>query len=375
MKAKIKVTRVKQSRLASVDFDNIPFGQTFSDHMFLADFKKGKWGNFQIRPFGKLPMHPANLAIHYGQSIFEGMKASKMFDGTPALMSPEKHCHRLNSSAQRMCMPAFPEDVFVEALEMLLDLDKGWIPSKEGSALYIRPVMYAMDEALGVRASDTYRLLIMTGPVGPYYAKPVRLWVEETYVRAVEGGVGEAKTAGNYAASLLPATQALKNGYDQVMWMDANEHRFIQEVGTMNLFFVIDGVVITPATDGAILKGITREAFMQILKSKNIPFEARPISIDELVAAYDKGLLNEAFGSGTAAVVSHVKDITFREKVMTLPPADKRPIGSMLKKEIDGLRSGKIKDTFGWIRPVPSFDFDALEAKKTKTKVDKMVWA
>ncbi|MEM1321249.1 MAG: branched-chain amino acid aminotransferase [Bacteroidota bacterium] len=352
MKFKINITKTNQSNLSNVDFDAIPFGRTFSDHMFVADYRDGKWTNPRIVPFGHFQVHPATLALHYGQSIFEGMKASVDKNGQPMLLRPEMHARRLNASAARMCMPDFPEDLFVEALHALVDIDRNWIPPKDGSALYIRPMMFADGEFIGVQASDSYKMLIFTGPVGPYYPKPVRLIVEEKYVRAAVGGVGEAKTAGNYAASLLPAQLAKKKGYDQVVWMDAKEFKYIQEVGTMNLFFVIDGKVVTPATDGAILKGITRDMIMTILRDKGYTVEERPISIDEVVEAYHKGLLQEAFGAGTAAVVAQVSDITYRDLQMDLPAPKDQKISLLAKSIINGLRSGEIEDTYGWTIPV-----------------------
>ncbi|MEL6864701.1 MAG: branched-chain amino acid aminotransferase [Bacteroidota bacterium] len=354
MKYNIELTKVNESKVSAVDFDNIPFGRTFSDHMFVSDYTNGKWGNHRIVPFGPFSIHPANLALHYGQSIFEGMKASKSLDGQPLFFRPEMHAKRINASADRMCMPAFPEDLFLEALHMLVDLDKDWIPPQKGSALYIRPFMFANSEFIGVQPSEDYRFIIFTGPVGPYYPKPVRLVVEEDFVRAVEGGVGEAKAAGNYAASLLPARLAKKRGYDQILWMDAHEHKYIQEVGTMNIFFVMNGKVVTPATDGAILKGITRNSIIAILKSKGIEVEERRLSIDEVVDAYKNGQLQEAFGSGTAAVIAHVQDITYRDLVMELPAMEERKIGAMVKDEINGMRAGTISDAHNWIVPVKS---------------------
>lgn len=352
----IPVTKVQESRVASVDFGNIPFGRVFSDHMFVADYRDGHWQDYRIVPFGHFSIHPASMALHYGQAIFEGMKASKSNDGQPLLFRPEMHAKRINRSAQRLMMPDFPEDVFVEALHTLIDLDAAWIPPQEGSALYLRPFMFATDEFIGVRPSETYRFIIFTGPVGPYYAKPVRLKVEQHYVRAVPGGTGEAKAAGNYAGSLLPAHLAQKEGFDQVVWMGGPDMKHIQEVGTMNMFFVIDGTVITPATDGAILHGITRDSFLKILPEMGIPCEERPITIDEVVDAWKAGTLTEVFGAGTAAVVSHVAEIAYNDILMTLPPVEERKVGNLLKDYIDGIRSGRIADTHGWIVPVQQME-------------------
>ncbi len=352
MKQQIQITKVQQSRVKDVDFDNIPFGRVFSDHMFTAEYENGEWKDFKIVPFANFNMHPASMALHYGQAIFEGLKAYRTDAGEALLMRPEMHARRLNASAARLCMPDFPEEVFIDALHQLVALDAAWIPPQEGSALYIRPYMFGNGGFIGVAPSDTYRMIIFTGPVGPYYPKPVRLIAEEKYVRAIEGGVGEAKAAGNYAASLLPAKKAKEAGYDQILWLDGKEFKYIQEVGTMNIFFVIDGKVITPSTDGAILKGITRDGFLRILAEKGYEVEVRPITIHEVVDAYKAGKLTEVFGAGTAAVVAKVADLTYQGFEMTLPPIDENSIGTVLKTEIDGLRAGTIADTRGWIIPV-----------------------
>ncbi len=352
MTYEIKITTTQQSRLSEVDFDNIPFGRVFSDHMFVADFEDGQWVNPRIEPFAPLSMHPASMGLHYGQTIFEGMKASITDDGQPLLFRPEMHARRINQSAARLCMPHFPEDLFVEAIHQLVSLDRDWIPNREGSALYIRPFMFANDEFIGVKPSSRYKFIIFTCPVGPYYSKPVRLWAEQKYVRAVRGGTGEAKAGGNYGGALYPAKMAQERGFDQVMWMDGHDFKHIQEVGTMNIFFVIGDKVVTPETDGAILKGITRDSFLTILREKGYDVEVRPITIDELVDAYKAGELKEAFGAGTAAVVSHVEAIGYGDLVMELPPMEERKIGEMLKAEINGMRSGKLEDKHGWIVPV-----------------------
>ena len=350
----ITINKTTQSRIGEVDFENIPFGRVFSDHMFVADYHDGEWHDLRIVPFERFEIHPAAMVLHYGQAIFEGMKASKSLDGRPMLMRPEQHSRRLNRSAERMCMPAVPEDLFLQGLRSLVAIDADWIPPQEGSALYIRPYMFATDEFIGVRPAHTYRFCIFTGPVGPYYARPVSLLAESKYVRAVKGGTGEAKAAGNYAGSLLPAKIAQDKGFDQVMWMDGHEFKYIQEVGTMNIFFVIGDKVITPATDGAILKGITRDSIIQILKKKGYTVEEKPLHIDEVIKAHQDGQLKEVFGSGTAAVVAHVAKIQYRDTLIELPPMEDREIGIMVKAEIDGLRSGKVKDEFGWIEEVTS---------------------
>lgn len=352
MSSRIHVQRTQQSRLPELDFNDIPFGKVFSDHMFVADYRDGAWADFRIVPFGPISMHPASAVLHYAQTIFEGMKASKNLDGVPMLLRPEMHAKRINASAERMMMPPFPEDMFVQALHELIALDADWIPPQEGSAMYVRPFMFSTDEYIGVRPSQTYRFIIFTCPVGPYYSKPVKLKVEQHYVRAVPGGTGEAKAGGNYAASLRPAYEAQQEGFDQVVWMGGPEMKNIQEVGTMNIFFVVDGKVLTPATDGAILKGITRDSILTILKDKGIPTEVRPLDIDEIAEAYREGKLEEVFGAGTAAVIAHVESVRYGDLTMELPPVEARKIGALLKDHIDGLRSGRIADEHDWVVPV-----------------------
>ena len=347
----IEVTRTSNSRLAQVDFDDLPFGKTFSDHMFVADYHDGEWQDLRIVPFGRFEIHPSSMVLHYGQAIFEGMKAFKSTEGQPLFFRPEQHAIRINRSAERMCMPKIPEDLFGQALHQLIELDQGWIPPQTGSALYIRPFMFANDEFLGVRPSETYRFIIFSGPVGPYYAQPVRLRAETEYIRAAIGGVGEAKAAGNYAAALLPTKQAKAAGFDQVLWLDAKDHKYVQEVGTMNIFFVIDGKVVTPETSGAILRGITRDSLLHILGHEGYEVEERPVSIDELMEAGREGTLTEVFGSGTAAVIAFVKELQYKDQKVELNLNDAR-VGPMLKQYIESLRNGTREDEFGWIVPV-----------------------
>jgi len=350
MSYSFKITKTDQSSLSKVDFNNIPFGKTFSDHMFVADYIHGEWTNFEIRPVAPIPTHPGNMAWHYGQSIFEGMKATKDAEGHALLFRPEMHAKRINASARRMCMPEIPVDLFLQAIHTLVDMEKAWIPPQTGSALYIRPFMYATDETIGVKASDTYKFIIFVMPVGPYYSQPVKLLAQDTYVRAVVGGVGEAKASGNYAASLLPATMARKEGYDQVMWLDGVHKKYIQEVGTMNIFFVIGDEVITPNLDGAILAGITRDCIITLLKDKGYKVTERPITIDEVLKANEDGMLVEIFGTGTAAVIAPVEKLKYKDTVITLD-MDKRNISKLAYDTINGLRNRSIEDKYGWIVP------------------------
>ncbi len=351
----IKVTKSPTSKLSSVDFNNIPFGEVFSDHMFVADYKDGEWTDLRIEPFSPISMLPSNLALHYGQSVFEGMKASVNKDGEVMFFRPREHAERINRSAERMCMPSIPEDLFLQALHTLVDCDRAWVPPVDGSALYIRPFMFARDEILGVKVSKTYTFIIFTGPVGPYYPKPVRLKVEKKYIRAAKGGVGEAKAAGNYGASMYPAYLAQQQGFDQILWLDAQHHEFIQEVGTMNIFFRINDTILTPETDGCILHGITRDSIIQILKKENVNLEIRPISIHEIVKAHNDGSLKEIFGCGTAAVVAYVSDFTIDDKTYKLPSQESGDnMAKYLKEKINGIRSGLYPDLYDWQVPVAS---------------------
>ena len=347
----IKITPTTSTRVDEIDFDNIPFGKHCTDHMFTADFMNGEWTNFEIQPVRPLLLHPTNLALHYGQSIFEGMKASVTRDGVPMLFRPELHGKRFNASALRMCMPEFPEDMFVKAIRTLVSFDRKWIPRKSGSSLYIRPFMFATDEYIGVKSSESYKFIILTLPAGPYYSRPVKLVTETTYVRAAQGGVGEAKCAGNYGASLFPAKLARERGFDQVLCLDAKEFRYIQEVGTMNIFFVVNKTIITPATTGTILKGITRKTVIEILRAKGYEVEERRISIDEVIEAHQDGSLKEVFGTGTAALIANVENILHKEQLLRLSPEEWQ-ISTMLKNEINGLRDGSVADTYGWTAPI-----------------------
>lgn len=348
MSSNIKITKIEKSRLASVDFENLTFGTTFSDHMFVVDYIDGQWQDPEIVPYGPFQIEPAMMSLHYGQAIFEGMKASKHVDGSPLLMRPLLNAKRLNLSAERLCMPAIPEELFMEGLNTLVDLDQKWIPPAKGSALYIRPFMFATDSYIKVGESKSYKFIIITGPVGPYYPKPISLIAEEKYVRAVKGSTGEAKAAGNYAGSLLPAKIARSKGYDQVMWMDGHDFEYIEEVGTMNIFFVIDGKIYTPSTDGSILKGTTRQSVMTLLKAAGYEVIEQPLSIIKILAAYDKGLLQEVFGTGTAVVIARVNKIAYKDRVLEFPLENLR-VGNWVKSQIEGLRDGTIKDTRGWM--------------------------
>jgi len=313
----------------------------------LCTYENGAWQTPKIVPMGALTTHPAAMALHYGQAIFEGMKATIDANGTPMLFRPEQNAKRLNFSARRLGMPEFPEDLFVQALKVLVGLDKNWIPPQQGSALYLRPFMYADEAFIGMRAATQYKFIIMASPSNPIYTKRVRLYAETNFIRAAHGGTGEAKAAGNYAAAILPTENAKAKGYDQVLWLDAHNFKSIQEVGTMNIFFKIKGKMITPNLDGAILAGITRMSVIELLRHKGYEVTERPISIDEIIEASKNGTLEEAFGTGTAVGIALIQEIGYKDNVIHV--SNESPVGQMVLETINGVRAGKIPDELRWM--------------------------
>jgi|NOAtaT_6_FD_contig_31_2985802_length_2586_multi_5_in_0_out_0_2 branched-chain amino acid aminotransferase len=366
---------IEQSRLGEVDINNAPFGKVFSDHMYMVDYEDGKWKNAQILPYGKITVSPSMSALHYGQSIFEGLKAYKNSAGDPLLFRPWENYKRMNASAHRMCMPEIPKEIFAEGLRELISLDRDWIPTKEGTALYIRPFYFATDEYVGIRPSDNYKFMIFTCPVGAYYPDPVSLQVTAKYVRASEGGTGEAKAAGNYASSLLASNEAKHAGYTNVLWLDGKNHRFVEECGTMNVFFVIDGVVITPKLTGSILRGTTRKAVIKLLRDQGYRVQIRLLPVDEIWEAYEDGKLEEAFGTGTAATIAHVSRIAHDGTVdrikdhpeMVLPPVSERKVGPAILKLLDDIRNGNAEDKFDWVVKAQDLTPERLTRISTST--------
>ena len=346
--ASFPLERIAKSRIGEVDFNNLGFGNYISDHMLVADYKNGTWGEAKIIPFGELLMTPAILSLHYGQAIFEGMKAFKMADGRTNIFRVQRHYQRLLKSLERMCMPALPEELFVSGLQALVETDEKWIPEKEGYSLYIRPLVFASESKLGVKISDQYKFVIMTSPVGPYFSKPIRVKVEETYVRAAEGGTGFAKCAGNYGGAFYPTQQAREQGFDQVLWTDAKEHKYIDESGAMNVMFVIDGKLVTPKLTSAILDGVTRDSIITLAKDIGIPTEERRVSLDDLIDGLKKGTVTEAFGAGTAAVVSQIAVINIHGIDYELPLADAKSFQQRVKQKLSNLRRGIEPDPHGW---------------------------
>lgn len=346
--ASIAVEQTKNSRLKEVDFDNLGFGTYISDHMLVAEYDKGQWSEPKIMPFGNLPMTPAMLSLHYGQAIFEGMKAFRMKDGKINIFRVQRHYQRMLKSLARMCMPGMSEELFTSSLEAIVKCDEKWVPGSEGCSLYIRPVVFASENRLGVKVSDQYLFVIMTSPVGPYFSKPVRLKVELEYVRAAEGGTGFAKCAGNYGGAFYPTQLAREQGFDQVIWTDAKEHKYIDESGAMNIMFVMDGKLVTPQLSSSILDGITRSTLIELAKDMGITVEERKVSIEEIEKSIQNGKLTEAFGAGTAAVVSPVATINIHGKDMHLPAVTDSALMMRLKKKLNDMRTGISADVHGW---------------------------
>ncbi len=345
---KILVRKTKNSLLNDIDWDNLEFGKYHSDHMLVCDYSDGRWQVPQIVPFTSLSLSPTTLALHYGQTIFEGMKAFRMGDGRINIFRPYKHYERFVKSAERMCMAVVSQEIFIEGLHRLIGLDRGWVPSQPGSALYIRPFIIATEARLGVKISDEYRFIIVSGPTGPYYQQPLRVKVETEFVRAAKGGTGYAKCGGNYGASFYPAKKAKEEGYDQVLWTDGKENKYIEESGTMNVMFVIKGTLITPPLSDSILDGITRDSLVSLAKSRGIPVQERPVSVNELLQAFEKNQITEAFGCGTAAVASPIKTIGIQGIDYHLPSSGPKNILSLLVTALDNIRTGKEPDIYNW---------------------------
>src|SRR5580700_3433443 len=345
----IAVTRVAQSRLTEELRENSPFGTNYSDHMFVADYADGQWGDARVIPFGPMPMSPATTALHYGQSLFEGFKAHRTADGRIVVFRPQANHERLNRTAARLAMPEIPASLFQEGLMTLLRTDREWTPHREGGSLYIRPVYFGTDDSLMVRPASRYRFTIFTSPGGPYFAQPIRLLAEETFVRAFPGGTGDAKSAGNYGGGLLAAKLAQAKGYHNVMWLDGKDREFIEESGVMNIMFVIDGVAITPALSGTILPGVTRDSVLTLLREMNIPLEERPVSVDEVVAAHASMKLQEAFGIGTAAIIAPIACIGYRGKDMEIATGVTDSLAKKIYTRLTNIQTGKEPDTHGWL--------------------------
>lgn len=355
MEMSIRIVKSQEKKTKPRE-DSLGFGKIFTDHMFVMDYNPDKgWHDPRVVPYGKIECDPSTMVFHYGQAIFEGMKAYLNDKGEPVLFRPMENIKRLNMSARRVCIPEFDEDQLLKGLKVLLDIERDWIPKAEGTSLYIRPFIIATDSCLGVNPSKTYKLMIILSPVGAYYAegiKPIKIYVTEEYVRASKGGVGHIKTAGNYAASLYAAKEASDKGYTQVLWLDSKHHKYVEEVGTMNIFFKIDGKLITPPLEGSILPGITRASVIELASDMGISIEERPISIQEVYDAHSEGRLEEVFGTGTAAVISPVGTLCWRDNVIEVNNGKMGDLSRKIYDTITGIQYGKLEDKWGWIQKI-----------------------
>ena len=348
----MKIELTQQSRRSSIDFSNLPFGKHMSDHMLVCHFKDGQWLEPEIRPYGQLEFSYGLHALHYGQSAFEGMKAYRKDDGAISMFRPLDNFARLNKSAERLMMPQIPEEIFMGGLKKLLEIDADWVPNEEDHSLYIRPFLFASSEFIAARQSDDYTFCIITCPVGPYYSGSVKVKIEQEYTRATGGGIGYTKAAGNYGGSFYPTAQAIKEGYNQVIWTDHKEHKYIEESGTMNLMLLIDGTFLTPPLTDRILAGVTRRSIIQLVKDQGWPIEERAISVEEIVSAAREGRLQEAFGMGTDAVVSQIDTIGYHGENFSIPVlADGKAME--IKRLLNDIRLGRSEDSYGWMIDLP----------------------
>ena len=346
-------TELTTNKKEKTPADQLGFGQVFTDHMFVMDYVEGQgWINPTITAYAPIELSPAAMVFHYGQAVFEGLKAYMTEDGDVQLFRPDRNFKRLNDSNERLCIPAIDEELALNALKELIRVDREWVPTAPGTSLYIRPFIIATEAYLGVNPAKSYKFMIIMSPVGSYYKEginPVKILVEQHYVRAVVGGTGEAKTAGNYASSLKGSELAAKQGYSQTLWLDGKENKYIEEVGSMNIFFKIAGKVITPALNGSILPGITRDSMIQVLKLKDIPVEERAVAFEEILEAAKNGTLEEVFGTGTAAVISPVGELKWLDEIITVNDGQIGEVTQMLYDTLTGIQYGKLEDPFGWI--------------------------
>jgi len=349
MSKQFPVFKTSHSRIEAIDFSNLPFGKIFSDHMFVAECHGRKWENLRITPYGPLSYTPAAAVFHYGQAIFEGMKAYRSEQGEILYFRPDENYNRMIRSAERLCMPEIPSDIFMMGLHQLVELDQQWIPSGANDALYIRPVFYAVDEIIGVKPSENYHFVIITSPTGPYYSGELKVRIETTYSRASRSGTGYAKAAGNYAGALYPTQLANKAGYQQVIWTDAATNTLVEESGTMNLMFVINNVLITPSLSASKLAGITRDSILQIAKHWGMEVEERNVKLTEVIDALESGTMQEAFGTGTAANVAPIHVIGYQGRDYELPKQKSDAFGKRVSDYLADLKNGRVEDPFGWI--------------------------
>ena len=350
MNSNIEIKHIEKSKIDTVDFNNLPFGSVYSDHMLTCTFKDGKWQDAVVEPFAPISLDPSAKIFHYGQSIFEGMKAYKDADGNTLLFRPLDNCKRLNKSAERLVIPQIPEEIFMNGLKALLKVDDAWIPTKEGSSLYIRPFMFASGNGFHASPADEYKFMICTAPSGAYFAGKVKVLIEEKYARAANGGVGFAKAAGNYAAQFYPTSEALKNGFQQIIWTDADSHEYMEEAGTMNIFFKINETLVTAPTNDRILDGITRKSIIDLARHRGISVEERPVRVEEIKEAHRKGILKEVFGTGTAVVVLPINSFSHQGETFRLPK--ETPLALSLKSNLMDIQYNQTEDPFNWRKAI-----------------------
>ncbi len=344
---KLKIEKIKQSKLPQVDLSNLVFGKVFTDHMFLLDYVDGTWQTPRIMPYQALPYEPSAKVFHYGQAVFEGMKAYKDKDGNVFLFRPEENFERINRSAARLGMPEIPKEYFMEGLTTLVSMDSDWIPTGDGESLYLRPVYIATENAVAASPSTSYRLMIMASPAQKYYSGEVKVKIEDKYSRSCDGGVGFAKAAGNYAAQFYPTEKAKAEGFLQIIWTDSKEHKYVEEAGTMNMFFRIGDKLLTAPTSERILPGITRKSILQLAEDNGIDFEVRPVEVAEIIDAAKNGNLKEIFGAGTAATILPIIGVKYKDYYTDLPEV-KNSYADRLKKMLMDIQYNKVNDPYGW---------------------------
>ena len=349
----MKITKIAHSKLLSTDFSNLPFGKVFADHMLICKYKQGSWGESEILPYGPIHMMPGTQVLHYGQAVFEGMKAFKDSDDELLLFRKQENFRRINQSARRLFIPEIPESKFMEGLDALLSLDAGWCKKKEGYALYIRPFIFASGECIKASSSDEFTFMIISSPCTQYYNDDLNVIVEQKYTRASKGGVGFTKAAGNYAASFYPTKMANAKGYNQVIWTDAKEHKYIEEAGTMNIWFRINDTLVTPKLSDSILGGITRDSIILLAKDNGFNVEERKVSVQEILDAYDQDILIEVFGTGTAVAITPIRSVSIgKHRIDLIKQSDSFAL--FLKNQLQGIQNGSIKDKYGWTSKIKS---------------------
>ena len=341
-----------ESRLPGVDLTRVQFGSVFGDHMLMAEFRNGRWEKPAVRPYGPIPLPPSISALQYGISVFEGLKAHRAAGGDVLLFRPIENARRINRSAARLAMPEIPEQLFLSGLQALVNLDRDWVPPAGAGALYIRPCFFSVDQSIRPRPAEQYLFVIFTLPFSSYYASPLNVLATDRYTRAFPGGTGDVKPAGNYAPALLADREAHEQRFDSVLWLDGREHRYVEECGVMNVFFVVDGRVITPKLSGTILAGITRDSVMALLREMSLTVSERRISMDEIVRYHSEGRLTESFGTGTAATVTSIQRIRYREHDLRLPPIQSGMVGPAVRERLMAIMTGRLPDRHGWVERV-----------------------